>query len=217
MSSEPPSKPLSTTPPLTSAPPPPNPFAALTPLQTYTTHLSTLRSIIETDHFSNTMPPSIIDAWLSALDPSSTTPLPPGLKGFYGGDLRCSLPIELAHDSYKYVVHERDAAVVETYTARMLLSLSLLDLPALVERDATLAALALWHVALALVRREGCKEELRGVMEAFRGVRGRVGLSERKVPGVEGLRGRLLGVCGDGEARAWLEGWDLEGGGEEEG
>ena len=125
--------------------------AALTPKQSYEMNKAAIREIIEVDHFSNTVPDSIVDLWLTALDPESKISLPADVKGFYGGDLRASIPIELAHDCYKYVMHETDKDKVNKYANRMLIVLSLLDMDKLLNKDANLAGLAVaallrdWH------------------------------------------------------------------------
>lgn len=175
-------------------------FNPPTPRQIYETHKETLRSIIQTDHFSDSVPPVLVSAWLDALDPTSTTPLPPNIKGLYGGDLRSSIPIELAHDSYKYVLHEPDAGKSERYAKRMLISLALLDLDTLCEQDPTLASLALWHKALALVRVEGMGEDLSETLRRYDEVRSRSNASSQKVPTPEKLRKRIKELA-DGRQR----------------
>ncbi|PVI05404.1 hypothetical protein DM02DRAFT_516868, partial [Periconia macrospinosa] len=179
----------------------------------YTTHKETLRSIIQTDHFSDSVPPALVSTWLAALDPTSTIPLPPDIKGLYGGDLRSSIPIELAHDSYKYVLHESDAAKSELYARRMLISLALLDLNTLGERDPTLASLALWHKALALLRVEGAVEELGETLRRYEKVRRRSSVSDQKIPTPERLKARL-GRLAEGLQRKDIVGF-LDSGGSE--
>src|ERR1700744_1187556 len=89
----------------------------------------TLRDIIANDHFGGEMPPSVVEAWVMALQPGSRVPLPPSVKGFSGGDLRASMPIETARGSYKFIAHETaDKAKIEKYSKRMLTALSMVDL-----------------------------------------------------------------------------------------
>ncbi|TPX08076.1 uncharacterized protein E0L32_010276 [Thyridium curvatum] len=186
----------------------------LTPKQSYDKHKDTLRDIITVDHFSNTIPDSIVDLWLAALDPGSRIALPAGVKGFYGGDLRSSIPIELAHDSYKYVVHEtQDRAKVAKYARRMLLAISLLDLDSLARRDANLAGLALWHKALAQARLSDSDSaaQLAGTLKQYEALRPQASLPDAKLPRSERLKTRLLAVAqdlGNAETVTWLKNWE---------
>lgn len=110
------------------------------------------------------------------------------------------MPVELAHDSYKYIIHETaDREKVEKYATRMLVSLSLLDFDLLAEREPTLAALGLWHRSLALVRLEGKSEvqELRDTLERYQIVRPMSKLSESKLPTAERLKERLVAIAED--------------------
>lgn len=182
---------------------------ALTPKQSYEKNRAILRNIIEVDHFSNAMPTSIVDLWLTALDPESNIHLPPDVKGFYGSDLRASIPIELAHDSYKYVMHESNRAKAIEYVNRMLIALSLLDIDALMTKDANLAGLALWHKALAQVRLPDRTLDLAKTLEQYEIVRPLASLSDAKLPQPERLKVRLLTmVDNDHEAAKWLRTWE---------
>ncbi|KAH7396936.1 hypothetical protein DE146DRAFT_658244 [Phaeosphaeria sp. MPI-PUGE-AT-0046c] len=182
---------------------------ALTPQQNYDRHRATLRDIVEVDHFSNTMPTSIVDFWLSALDPESKIRLPLDTKGFYGSDLRASIPIELAHDSYKYVMHETDKAKATKYANRMIIALSLLEMDVLIIKDANLAGLALWHKALALVRLPDCVVDLAKTLKLYEDVRPRASLSGSKLPQPGRLKTRLLTmVDDDNKAAEWLRSWE---------
>lgn len=164
----------------------------LAPKESYDINKDTLRDIIAIDHFSNMAPCSLVDLWLTALNPEGKTALPPGMKGFYNGDLRASIPIELAHDSYKYAIHETDKLKVEKYANRMLISLSLLDLEQLGGKDATLTALALWHTALAQARLQGNADGLMETLVSYEAVRPMSKLSDSKLPMTARLKERLL-------------------------
>ncbi|KAI9163990.1 hypothetical protein HJFPF1_05625 [Paramyrothecium foliicola] len=165
------------------------------PKQSYESNKAIIREIIAVDHFSNTVPDSIVDLWLKALDPESQIALPPNVKGFYGGDLRASIPIELAHDCYKYVMHETDKAKVGKYANRMLIALSLLNIDKLSETDANLAGLALWHKALAQARLPGSAAGLAKTLQRYEIVRPRASLSDAKLPQPERLTSRLLAAA----------------------
>jgi hypothetical protein len=186
----------------------------LTPKQSYEENKATIREIIEVDHFSNTVPESIINLWLKALDPAAKIPLPRDVKGFYGGDLRSSIPIELAHDCYKYVMHETDLAKVDKYANRMLIPLSLLDMDELSRKDANLAGLALWHKALAQARLPNSLDELTDTLRRYEAVRPRASLSDSKLPQPERLKARLLTAAeelGNTEGAKFLRGWEPTG------
>ncbi|KAH7323230.1 hypothetical protein B0I35DRAFT_407612 [Stachybotrys elegans] len=198
---------------------PPNERVATepSPKETYLSHKATIREIIAVDHFSNTVPDSIVDLWLRALDPEGRVPLPPGVKGFYGGDLRSSIPIELAHDCYKYVMHETDTAKVEKYANRMLVVLALLDMEKLSTADANLAGLALWHKALAQARHPVQAMGLKDTLEQYGVVRPRASLSDAKLPQMPRLVARLLAAAeqtGNDEAAECLRTWMPEEGAE---
>ncbi|KAH7014424.1 uncharacterized protein B0I36DRAFT_338718 [Microdochium trichocladiopsis] len=174
--------------------------------------------MVAIDHFSDTVPPSLVDKWLLALDPdpSHTFALPPEVKGFYGGDLRASIPIELAHDCYKYIVHEtQDRTKIVKYARRMLLAIGLLDLDALEAGDVNLAGLALWHRALALVRiaeEDDGGQELAETLRRYEGVRARSALSDAKLPQPGRLKARLLASAKEldnGTVVSCLEAWTL--------
>jgi hypothetical protein len=155
-----------------------------------------LREIILHDHFGGDMPPQIVDQWVQALLPGSQLPLPPNIKGFYGCSLRPSMPIEVARGSYKHITHETlDKAKVEKYARRMLVSLDLLDIDELEVKEPTLAALGLWHRALAEVRLEGEAEGLRRTLVRYMRVREKSPLPEGKLPGMERLKGSLMVVA----------------------
>jgi len=177
---------------------------------------TTLREIVAIDHFSNTVPPSLVDQWLLALDPDPDRAhlfkLPLGIKGFYGGDLRASIPIELAHDCYKYIVYEtEDREKTAKYAGRMLLAIGLLDLERLEREDVDLAGLALWHKALALVRLVGVElvkvdpqtsaglaytgQDLFETLEQYARIRARSQLPDAKLPLPERLKARLLSTA----------------------
>jgi len=155
-----------------------------------------LRDIIFNDHFGGDIPPQIVDQWLQALSPNNPAPLPPSVKGFYGCSLHPSMPIELARGSYKYITHETiDKAKIEHYARRMLVSLELIDVESLEQKEPTLAALALWHRALAEVRLEAEAEGLRETLRKYKKVRGKSPLPEQKLPGTERLAESLRGVA----------------------
>lgn len=202
------------------------PFETMnSPAEVYALHRDTLRDMIAVDHFSNSVPPSIVDQWLLALDPrpgNSAVNLPPEIKGFYGGDLRASIPIELAHDCYKHIVHETaDRGKVAKHASRMLVALSLLDLDELEARDANLAGLALWHWLLALVRLAsedgagvGSGRALADVLRRYERVRHRSTLSDARLPRPGRLKARLLAVArelGIQSSVDCLVAWELPG------
>lgn len=144
------------------------------------------------------MPDHIVDQWVKALDPAASqqVPLPPNIKGFYGGSLRASMPIEVARGSYKYIAHEaQDKVKIDKYATRMLLVLSLLDVD---ELEPTMACLALWHRALAQVRLLPGEPEvvaLKGTLAQYAGMRSRSSLPESKLPGPARLAESLTRVA----------------------
>lgn len=173
---------------------------------------TTLREMVAVDHFSDTVPPSLVDQWLLALDPdpvrAATFKLPPEIKGFYGGDLRASIPIELAHDCYKYIVYEtQDREKIVKYAERMMLAIGLLDLERLERENVDLAGLALWHKTLALVRVVDTEvanaaskfshtgQSLMETLEQYARVRAESKLPDAKLPLPERLRARLLSIA----------------------
>lgn len=183
----------------------------LTPQQSYLKHADTLRDIIANDHFGGEMPTQIIDQWMKALEPSSKLPLPPGVKGFYGSDLKSSMPIEIARGSYKYITHEIiDKKKVDKYASRMLIALSMLDSGSLAQKDPNLGVLALWHKALAQVRLPENAEGLAETLQQYEALRPQATLSDSKLPQPERLKERLQKVAGDLEneaASVWLASW----------
>lgn len=155
-----------------------------------------LRDIILNDHFGGAMSAQIVDQWVGALEPGSQVPLPPNIKGFYGGSLRSSMPIEVARGSYKYITHEtQDKAKIAQYARRMLVSLSLIDIPELAADEPTLAALALWHRALAQVRLPGEAPALRETLLQYLEIRKQSNLPDSKLPEPDRLAGSLTGVA----------------------
>ncbi|KAK7224113.1 hypothetical protein V2G26_012116 [Clonostachys chloroleuca] len=162
----------------------------------YLDNVETLRDIILNDHFGGDMAPEIVDQWLRALEPGRQFPLPPNIKGFYGGSLRESMPIEIARGSYKHIMHTTDdTAKVDKYAGRMLIALSILDLESLVADDPTLGALALWHKALAEVRLPEKAGELAQTMQQYQTVRPKSNLSDSKLPETPRLKTRLEAVA----------------------
>ncbi|CAH0039615.1 unnamed protein product [Clonostachys rhizophaga] len=162
----------------------------------YLDNVDTLRDIILNDHFGGDMAPEIVDQWLRALEPGRQFPLPPNIKGFYGGSLRESMPIEIARGSYKHIMHTTDdTAKVDKYAGRMLIALSILDLESLVADDPTLGALALWHKALAQVRLPDKAGELAQTLQQYQAVRPRSNLSDSKLPETPRLKIRLEEVA----------------------
>ncbi|PNH74549.1 hypothetical protein VD0001_g3012 [Verticillium dahliae] len=187
--------------------------AESSPEERFEANKMVLRDIIEVDHFSNTVPESIVSLWLNALDPTNKTLLPRDVKGFYGGDLRASISIELAHDCYKYVMHETDKTKVDKYANRMLIALSLLDMDELSKKDANLAGLALWHTALAQARLPGSLVDLSDTLKRYEAIRPRASLSDSKLPQPLRLVARLLTAAeqlGNDEAVVLLQNWKSE-------
>jgi hypothetical protein len=182
--------------------------------QSYDQHIDTLRAIIADDHFGGQMSSKIVDAWLEGLKPSGRIPLPPEVKGFYGGSVKASLPIEVARASYKFIAHETtDKEKVAKYARRMLITLSVLDIDQLAQDEPNLAALALWHKALALVRLPDAVDGLADTFRCYEEVRPRSNLSDSKLPQPERLKTRLHSVADDLEntsASNWLDSWRLK-------
>lgn len=88
------------------------------------------------------------------------------------------------------------------------MSLDLLDVPSLSLKEPVIAALALWHRALAEVRLGGRADDLKRTMILYKEARQAISLGEGKLPGVEGLRarlGRVAGELGNEEAIRALE------------
>lgn len=106
------------------------------------------------------------------------------------------MPIELARGSYKYITHETvDKLKIEHYARRMLVSLDLIDVESLEKTEPTLAALAVWHRALAEVRLESEAEGLKETLQKYNKVRKKSPLPEHKMPGMERLAENLRGVA----------------------
>jgi hypothetical protein len=168
------------------------------PLSTDHPDPETLRDIIAYDHFGGEMPPSIVEAWVMALQPGSCVPLPPSVKGFYGGDLRASMPIEIARGSYKFITHETaDKKKIEKYSKRMLAALSIVDINKVSRDEPTTGLLALWHKTLALVRLPEAADELVQTFKQYKELRPRSSLPDSKLPLPDRLKGRLLTVAGE--------------------
>jgi hypothetical protein len=168
----------------------------LLPLSTDHPNAETLRDIIANDHFGGDMPPSIVEAWVIALQPVSCVPLPPNVKGFYGGDLRASMPIEIARGSYKFITHETtDKEKIEKYAKRMLMALSIVDIDKVSRNEPTTGALTLWHKTLALVRLPEAADELVQTCKQYEELRPKSSLPDSKLPLPDRLKGRLLNVA----------------------
>lgn len=168
--------------------------------------LEELRDIIANDHFGGDMPDSIVQAWLCALPPGSQYPLPPNVKGLYGGDLRASMPIEIARGSYKYIAHETaDKEKIKKYTRRMLAVLSIVDIDKASEKEPVIALLALWHKSLALVRRPDDAGVLMQTLIQYKELRPRSSLPDNKIPSLDRLQNRLLNDAREIESSAAIE------------
>jgi hypothetical protein len=168
------------------------------PLSTDHPDLETLRDIIANDHFGGEMPPSIVEAWVVALQPGSCVPLPPNVKGFYGGDLRTSMPIEIARGSYKFITHEIvDKEKIEKYSKRMLTALSIVDIDKVSRDEPTTGLLTLWHKTLALVRLPEAAGELEQTLKQYEELRPKSSLPDSKLPLPDRLKGRLLNIAGE--------------------
>jgi hypothetical protein len=173
----------------------------------YAKHLSILRDIIMVDHFGNEMGEPIVDAWIKGLHPGA--PLPTHIKGFYQGSLRASMSIELARGSLKFIMHETaDQEKIATYAKRMLIRLSTLgDLHKLGEEEPTMALMALWHKALALVRLPEGVEQLKTTMQHYEELRPKSPLPDNKLPEMARLKQRLQNLATDVKnepALVWL-------------
>jgi hypothetical protein len=187
---------------------------ARTPNESYHIHKDILRDIVSNDHFGGgeeQVPAEIIDQWVAVMEPGSKIPLPTNIKGFYGGSLRASIPIEVARGSYKHIIHETaDKEKVDKYARRMLIALSVLDVDELVQREPVLGAAALWHVALAQVRVPEYSEALTATLQRYEAVRPRVNLTDSKMPQAMRLKTRLTSVAKEldnRDALAALDSW----------
>jgi hypothetical protein len=173
----------------------------------YTKQLNILRDIITVDHFGNEMSTVVVDAWINGLHPGA--PLPTHIKGFYQGSLRASMSIELARGSLKFIMHETtDQEKITTYAKRMLIALSTLgDLHKLGEKEPTMALVALWHKALALVRLPEGVEQLKTTMQQYEGLRPKSPLPDNKLPEMARFKQRLQNLATDVKnepALTWL-------------
>ncbi|KAF7553132.1 hypothetical protein G7Z17_g3847 [Cylindrodendrum hubeiense] len=170
----------------------------LKPQESYLKHLDTLRDMIANDHFGGEMPTQIVDQWVKVLEPGGEIEVPAGVKGFYGGSLRSSIPIEVARGSYKFITHETvEKGKIDKYARRMLIALSLLDIDTLVNQDPNLGALALWHIALAQVRLPDRAEMLGKTLIQYQDVRPKSKLSDSKLPQPDRLKTRLTAMAKD--------------------
>lgn len=167
--------------------------------ETYARHQEEIRDIIANDHFGGEQHmETIIDQWVAVMEPGSTIPLPANIKGFYGGSLRASIPIEVARGSYKFIIHEvADRSKVEKYARRMLITLSVLDIGELSQRESVLGAAALWHKALAEVRLPECSEVLEKTIRLYETVRKQFNLPDSKMPQPLRLKMRLVSLAED--------------------
>jgi hypothetical protein len=158
----------------------------------------TLYDIIANDHFGGEMPSSIVEAWVMALKRGSRVPLPPNVKGFYGGDLRASMAIEIARGSYKFIAHETaDKEKIEKYSKRMLTALSIVDIDKVSRDEPTTGLLTLWHKTLALVRLPEAADELVQTFKQYEELQPKSSLPDSKLPLPDRLKGRLLNVAGE--------------------
>lgn len=184
------------------------PEANLRPQESYRIHKDILREIVAIDHFGGgeeQVPTAIVDQWVAAMEPGSKIPLPANVKGFYGGSLRASIPIEVARGSYKHIIYETgDKEKVSKYARRMLIALSLLDVDDLATQEPVLGAAALWHIALAQVRLPECSEALGLTMRRYETVRPKVNLTDSKMPQAARLKARLVAVAQELDNQAAL-------------
>ncbi|KAF2438365.1 hypothetical protein P171DRAFT_467104 [Karstenula rhodostoma CBS 690.94] len=180
----------------------------LPPQESYRIHKTILREIVANDHFGGgeaQVPAATINQWVAAMEPGSAIPLPPTIKGFYGGSLRASIPIEVARGSYKHIIYETvDKGKVAKYARRMLIALSVLDVDNLAAREPVLGAAALWHMALAQVRVAEFSESLALTLRLYEAVRPKVKLTDAKMPYAERLKTRLREVARELDNQAAL-------------
>ena len=181
--------------------------------ENYDLHKEELRDIVANDHFGGEQHvENIVDQWVAVMEPGSMVALPANIKGFYGGSLRASIPIEVARGSYKYIIHETsDIVKVERYARRMLIALSVIDIGDLVDREPVLGAAALWHRVLAEVRLPDCSEALETDIRLYEGVRNQVNLPDSKMPQPLRLKARLESLAkhlGNRNALSTLETWE---------
>ncbi|KAL5384401.1 hypothetical protein PMIN03_010775 [Paraphaeosphaeria minitans] len=180
----------------------------LGPHEIYQTHKGLLREIVANDHFGGgeeQVPAGIVDQWVAAMEPRSKIILPLNIKGFYGGSLRASIPIEVSRGSYKHIIYETaDKAKVDKYARRMLVALSVLDVDDLAQREPLLGAAALWHVALAQVRLPEFSEALRSTLQKYQVVRPKVNVTDSKMPQAARLKTRLMSVAQELDNQAAL-------------
>ncbi|KAL1606230.1 hypothetical protein SLS60_003632 [Paraconiothyrium brasiliense] len=181
----------------------------LSPQESYRVHQDTLRDIVANDHFGGgeeQVPNGIVDQWVAAMEPGSKMPLPNNIRGFYGGSLKASIPIEVARGSYKHIIYETDdKEEVDKYARRMLMALSVLDLDDLVEKEPVLGAAALWHKALAQVRLPDCNNSLGVTLQQYEAVRPKINLTDSKMPQSARLKARLTSVAQELENHATLD------------
>lgn len=187
-----------------------NKAVKLSPRVIYHRHRDEIRDIVANDHFGGDQCiDEIVNQWVAVMEPGSTTPLPTNIKGFYGGSLRASIPIEVARGSYKHIVFETtDKAKIRMYARRMLIALSLLDIEVLMEKEPIIAAAALWHKILAEVRLPEHFEELRVSLRQYKTTRPRVNLSDTKMPQPSRLKMRLVSLARELDNQIVLEGLD---------
>lgn len=170
----------------------------LSPHDSYRIHKELIREIVADDHFGGgeEQVSDIVDQWVAVMEPGSKIPLPNNIKGFYGGSLRASIPIEVARGSYKHIIYETtDKEKVGKYARRMLIALSLLDVDDLMQKEPVLGAAALWHKALAQVRLPECSEALDMTLKQYEAVRPKVNLNDSKMPQPSRLKTRLISVA----------------------
>lgn len=171
----------------------PNKEQNLSPREFYHRHRDEIRDIVANDHFGGDQcMDEIVDQWVAVMEPDSKVPLPTNIKGFYGGSLKASIPIEVARGSYKHIVFETtDKAKIQKYARRMLVALSVLDIGDLEETEPVLGTAALWHKILAEVRLPDRSEDLKMSLRLYEAVRPRVTLPDAKMPQAARLKLRL--------------------------
>ncbi|KAJ4356799.1 uncharacterized protein N0V89_004836 [Didymosphaeria variabile] len=181
----------------------------LSPQESYHTHKEALRDIVANDHFGGgeeQVPEEIVDQWVAVMEPGSKIPLPNNIRGFYGGSLKASIPIEVARGSYKHIIYESvDKEKVNKYARRMLIALSVLNVDVLVEEEPVLGATALWHKALAQVRLRDCNGSLGVTLQQYGAVRPKVNLKDFKMPQPTRLKTRLMSVAQELDEYATLD------------